>query len=448
MFTYIILPLYSLYFCTVGKDGQDPCKQASNKTLADGNYGFTAERVTRASDNGDSQRPIKTSTDAPLRESHPLGRRNASRGPAAGSVCKYLVMGSSHDARSGHAEYPHDLGFGVVQLSSYIIRRQIAPRAPNLGWGWKNLLTILPFFDGLPHGFDHCIVEVISTYNAVCKIRVLHQAEEFSVHRAESDCVEGNTDLAITQIRIFHARARYVYSERTSLIISWVHLLCFYGVYSDQPQLAFSIFNNLIDVRPAPFNRSVKYINVHLTKVTYFSGFVENLCGQNAGQTQSDYQNEVFHWLCLFCYQFNTLFICIVFRISVLEYSQCAVVPLDIAPQTSGQFHQFGFACGACLKKFTKNLLTRWQTFERAEHHNYENGFHTNKLPDVGSSFNPVYTGSSHRDLCGQLEFRSEPEIGALGSLSSRCFVGYSDHEVFLTTGANTSSETMFHCRS
>ena len=88
MFTYIILPLYSLYFCTVGKDGQDPCKQASNKTLADGNYGFTAERVTRASDNGDSQRPIKTSTDAPLRESHPLGRRNASRGPAAGSVCK------------------------------------------------------------------------------------------------------------------------------------------------------------------------------------------------------------------------------------------------------------------------------------------------------------------------------------------------------------------------
>lgn len=119
MFTYIILPLYSLYFCTVGKDGQDPCKQASNKTLADGNYGFTAERVTRASDNGDSQRPIKTSTDAPLRESHPLGRRYASRGPAAGSVCKYLVMGSSHRDLCGQLEFRSEPEIGALgSLSS------------------------------------------------------------------------------------------------------------------------------------------------------------------------------------------------------------------------------------------------------------------------------------------------------------------------------------------
>ena len=83
MFTYIILPLYSLYFCTVGKDGQDPCKQSSNKTLADGNYGFTAERVTRASDNGDRRLPIKVSV-APLVNPKPLQGVFASRVPALG----------------------------------------------------------------------------------------------------------------------------------------------------------------------------------------------------------------------------------------------------------------------------------------------------------------------------------------------------------------------------
>ena len=52
-------------------------------------------------------------------------------------------MGRSHDTRSGHAEYSHDLGFETVRLSSYIIRRQIAPRAPALGWGWKSLNNYL-----------------------------------------------------------------------------------------------------------------------------------------------------------------------------------------------------------------------------------------------------------------------------------------------------------------
>ena len=49
--------------------------------------GFTAERVTRASDNGDRRLPIKVSADAPSRESHTLGRRNASRVPALGCGC-------------------------------------------------------------------------------------------------------------------------------------------------------------------------------------------------------------------------------------------------------------------------------------------------------------------------------------------------------------------------
>ena len=40
MYSYIILPLYSLYFCNVGKDGQDPCKQSSHKTFANSNYDF------------------------------------------------------------------------------------------------------------------------------------------------------------------------------------------------------------------------------------------------------------------------------------------------------------------------------------------------------------------------------------------------------------------------
>ena len=62
--------------------------------------GFTAERATRASDNGDRRLPIKISADAPLRESHPLERRSASRVPA-------------------------------------------------LGCGWENLVSIFPFFDSL-----------------------------------------------------------------------------------------------------------------------------------------------------------------------------------------------------------------------------------------------------------------------------------------------------------
>ena len=93
----------------------------------------------------------------------------------------------------------------------------------------------------------------------------------------------------------------------------------------------------------------------------FFSDAQKLLCKAKRWQQCDNYQNQIFHGCCLFCYQFNTLFVCIVFRVSVLEYSQCAVVPLDIAPQTSGQFHQFSFACSACLKKFTINLLTRWR---------------------------------------------------------------------------------------
>lgn len=57
--------------------------------------------------------------------------------------------------------------------------RRNASRVPALACGWKNLLTVFPFFDGLPYGFDYRLVEVISAHHACCKIRVLHQAIEF-----------------------------------------------------------------------------------------------------------------------------------------------------------------------------------------------------------------------------------------------------------------------------
>ena len=103
MFYNIILPLYSLYFCTVGKDGQDPCKQSSNKTLADGNYGFTAERVKRASDNGDRLLPIKVSA-VPLVNPKSLQGVFASRVPVLGcgwenliqEKFRLLICGSQH----------------------------------------------------------------------------------------------------------------------------------------------------------------------------------------------------------------------------------------------------------------------------------------------------------------------------------------------------------------
>ena len=53
---------------------------------------FVCQHHTRASDNSDSQRPIKISTDAPLRESHPLERRNASRVPATDWGWKNLKL--------------------------------------------------------------------------------------------------------------------------------------------------------------------------------------------------------------------------------------------------------------------------------------------------------------------------------------------------------------------
>ena len=43
---------------------------------------FACQHDTRASDNSDSQCPIKISTDAPLRQILYLGRQNASRVPA------------------------------------------------------------------------------------------------------------------------------------------------------------------------------------------------------------------------------------------------------------------------------------------------------------------------------------------------------------------------------
>ena len=46
--------------------------------------GFTAERVTRASDNGDRRLSNKISADAPLTPILYLGRRNASRVPVSG----------------------------------------------------------------------------------------------------------------------------------------------------------------------------------------------------------------------------------------------------------------------------------------------------------------------------------------------------------------------------
>ena len=60
---------------------------------------FKAERVTRASDNGD--------------------RRKSARIAVAGSGYQPHAKGCSRDARSGHAEYPHDLGFGTVHFFSH-----------------------------------------------------------------------------------------------------------------------------------------------------------------------------------------------------------------------------------------------------------------------------------------------------------------------------------------
>jgi hypothetical protein len=48
--------------------------------------GFTAERVTRASDNGDRRLTNKMSADAPLRKSHSVARRNTSRVPCLNAI--------------------------------------------------------------------------------------------------------------------------------------------------------------------------------------------------------------------------------------------------------------------------------------------------------------------------------------------------------------------------
>ena len=74
---------------------------------------------TYAIDNSAMLIPIIIFRNAPLRESHPLGRPSASRVPATGSGGKYLFMGSLRGTPFGYAEYPHDIGFGMGQFSSH-----------------------------------------------------------------------------------------------------------------------------------------------------------------------------------------------------------------------------------------------------------------------------------------------------------------------------------------
>ena len=63
------------------------------------------------------QRPIIISI-TPLVNPKNLEDIFGSRVPAAGSGCKYLVRGCSRDARFGHAEYPHYLGFEPYLFTS------------------------------------------------------------------------------------------------------------------------------------------------------------------------------------------------------------------------------------------------------------------------------------------------------------------------------------------
>ena len=67
--------------------------------------GFTAEHGTRASDNGDRLQPIKISAAAPLRKSHPLERRNASRVPVLGYGWENLGL----SCRQADVKYQHQI---------------------------------------------------------------------------------------------------------------------------------------------------------------------------------------------------------------------------------------------------------------------------------------------------------------------------------------------------